>query len=336
MRIGLTYDLRDEYLALGWSDHAVAEFDRVETIDLLAAALTDLGHEPDRIGGADALIARLAAGDRWDLVLNIAEGRFGTGRESLIPALLDHAEIPYTFGDPLCCALTLDKPAAKRILRDHGLPTPRFAVIASPRDLISLNIPFPVFAKPSRDGSSKGVDDRSVCLDAISLRETCDRLLAEYHQPVLVEEFLPGDEVTVGIVGTGPTAEVIGVLAVGLADRAAVYGYDTKERCEELVDYHLAPESAFTAEARRLALAAFRALDCRDAGRVDIRADAHGAPQIIEVNALAGLHPTHSDLPIMATLAGISFTDLISRIIASATHRAIAAPSLTNRSRCTS
>ena len=110
MRIGLTFDLREDYLALGWSDQEVAEFDREDTILSLEGALRACGHTPVRIGGATALMGALTRGERWDLVVNIAESARGTGRESLVPALLDHAEIPYTGGDPLCCAVTLDKP----------------------------------------------------------------------------------------------------------------------------------------------------------------------------------------------------------------------------------
>lgn len=320
MRIGITYDLREDYLALGWSEQAVAEFDRADTIDEIASALRALDHEPDRIGGAEALMARLGRGDRWDLVLNIAESRFGTGRESLVPALLDHHEIAYTGGDPLCCAVTLDKPMAKRLLRSFGLPTAAFAVVEDAGEVERLGLAYPVFAKPSREGSSKGVDDRSVCASPEALRATCERLLAEFAQPVLVETYLPGEEVTVGLVGEGDSAEVVGVLGVDLDAVAGVYGYDTKERCEELVQYRLV-DSAFGRRAAALALSAYRAVGCRDAGRVDVRADAAGEPQIIEINALPGLHPTHSDLPIMAQLAGMDYVDLIGKIVGSALRR---------------
>lgn len=320
MRIGLTYDLREDYLALGWTDQQVAEFDRADTIDAIEDALGGLGHRIDRIGGAEALMERLAAGEKWDLVLNLAEGIAGNGRESLIPALLDHAGIPYTFGDPLCCALTLDKPTAKRILRSYGLPTPDFAVVRTPEEADFVALKYPVFAKPSREGSSKGVSARSVCENHAQLRALCAALIEEFEQPVLVESFLPGREVTVGIVGTGDSARVLGVLGVGLSEGTKVYSYDDKERCEELVKYEL-DTSPFADEAARLAMLAYHALGCRDAGRVDLRADAGGEPQIIEVNALAGLHPTHSDLPIMASLSGLSYAELIWRIIASASPR---------------
>ncbi|MCA9306836.1 MAG: hypothetical protein KDA16_09900 [Phycisphaerales bacterium] len=325
MRIGLTYDLREEYLARGWSDQQVAEFDRPDTIDAIERALSTLGHEPARIGGASALMERLVAGDRWDLVLNIAEGSSGNGRESLVPAMLDHASIPYTFGDPLCCALTLDKPSAKHVLRSHDIRTPDFAIVERAEDAERVAIGFPVFAKPSREGSSKGVSARSVCRDRAELRDLCASLIEEFDQPVLVESFLPGREVTVGILGTGPDARVLGVLAVGLTGGAQVYAYDDKERCEELVEYSL-DRSSFGEEAARIGLAAYRAMGCRDAGRVDVRADANGTLQVIEVNALAGLHPSHSDLPIMATLLGVPYAELIGRIVQSAAQRTEHAP----------
>lgn len=332
MRVGVTYDLREDYLARGWTEQQVAEFDRADTIDSIKNALRALGHEPVRIGGASALMERLAAGETWDLVLNIAEGQYGNGRESLVPAMLDHAGIPYTFGDPLCCALTLDKPTAKHVLRSHGLPTPDFAIVERAEDADRVAIAFPVFAKPSREGSSKGVGADSVCRDRAGLRALCARLIEEFAQPVLVESFLPGREVTVGIVGTGAAARVLGVLGVGLRDGAEAYSYDDKERCEELVAYEL-DRSPFGEQAANLALRAYRALGCRDAGRVDVRADASGAPQIIEVNALAGLHPSHSDLPIMASLTGVSYVDLIWQIVSSASER-VRAPAACEAQRC--
>src|SRR5690606_30129911 len=143
MRIGLTYDLRDDYLAEGYHPHEVAEFDRADTIDALEAAIRAAGHETDRIGSAYRLIERLARADepRWDLVFNIAEGLRGYGRESLVPSLLDAYDIPYTFSDPLVCAATLHKAVAKHIMRDCGVPTPDFAVVERPQDIASINLP---------------------------------------------------------------------------------------------------------------------------------------------------------------------------------------------------
>jgi len=322
MRIGLTYDLRDDYLARGWSEQAVAEFDRADTIDAIEAALRSHGHDTDRIGSFEPLAQRLAKGDRWELVFNIAESYGGVGRESIVPALLDAHGIPHTFGDALACAVTLDKPTAKRILRDAGLPTPDFVVVESKFDCDTIDLGWPLFCKPTREGSSKGVAPDSIARNPYDLRAACTKRLAEFDQPVLVERMLPGREVTVPILGTGLRAEPIGVLEVTLNPGAeqGVYTYENKERCEELVRYTLAHDD-FAHRCAALALSAYRLLGCRDAGRVDLRADDRGDPSIIEVNALPGMHPSHSDLPIAASLAGMAYDEVIARIVESARER---------------
>ncbi len=322
LRIGLVYDLREDYLALGWDAEAAAEFDRPDTIDAIETSLRRLGHDVDRVGRSGALVDRLSRGDRWDLVFNIAEGVAGVGRESLVPALLDHYGIACTFADPLACAVTLDKPTAKRVLRDMGLPTPDFAVVTSAADAAAVRLEPPMFVKPAREGSSKGVSDESLVRDRSALPGVCARLIERFNQPALVEEFLPGREVTVGIVGTGDSARAIAALNVGFREPApgAIYGYDAKERCEELIDYTLDATDAGRA-AMDLAERAYRALNCRDAGRVDLRQDARGEWSVIELNPLPGLHPEHSDLPILASLAGWSFDRLIGAIVGSAATR---------------
>lgn len=157
MHVGLTYDLRAEYLAAGYTEEETAEFDRAETIDAIEQALAELGHRPDRIGHARQLVARLAGGDRWDLVVNIAEGLHGVAREAQVPAILDVYQIPYTFSDPLVMSLSLDKALSKIVVRDAGIPTPDFAVVRAPGDLARVELPFPLFAKPLAEGTGKGV-----------------------------------------------------------------------------------------------------------------------------------------------------------------------------------
>jgi D-alanine-D-alanine ligase len=325
MHIGLTYDLRAQYLAEGYSEEETAEFDRPDTIDALAAAVAALGHRADRIGHARQLIARLARGDRWDLVLNIAEGLGATGRESQVPAILDVYEIPYTFSDPLVTAVCLDKGLTKLVVRAAGVPTTDFAVVRRAEDVARVTLPYPVFAKPIAEGTGKGIDPTSKVHDASELAAVCRSLLSRFKQGVLIEPFLPGREFTIGIWGTGAEAEVIGTLEVILLPEAEAhaYSYVNKERCEELVKYR-SPRAEDDPEVRRaeaVALAAWRALDCRDAGRVDLRSDNTGQPHFMEVNPLAGLHPEHSDLPIICTARGIPYVDLISRILRSAATR---------------
>jgi D-alanine-D-alanine ligase len=325
MLIGLTYDLRDDYLAAGYSEEETAEFDRPSTIEGLEQALHACGHRTDRIGHAPALVRRLAAGDRWDLVFNIAEGLHGIGREAQVPALLETYGIPYTFSDPLVMSLSLHKGMTKRVLRDAGIPTPDFAEIASLEDLDGLELAYPLFAKPLAEGTGKGIDGNSVIDTPRELADRCRDLLARFNQPVLVETFLPGRELTVGLIGTGDAARVLGTMEVTLlaAAEANAYTYVNKEHCEDLVaySYPLGDDDPLVAEAERVALATWRVLGCRDSGRVDLRADAAGHPQVMEINPLAGLHPEHSDLPMIATARGVSFVELIDGIVRSAAVR---------------
>lgn len=322
MRVGLTYDLREQYLAEGYGLEETAEFDRPDTIEAIERALGKLGFETDRVGHVRQLAARLVDGERWDFVFNIAEGLDGIGREAQVPALLDAYRIPYVFSDPLVMALTLHKGMAKHVVRDRGVPTAPFAVIEQPADLAVLDLPYPLFAKPVAEGTGKGVTPASKATGPAALRKVCRQLLQQFHQPVLVETFLPGREFTVGVTGTGARARAVAVMEVVLTANAEaeVYSYVNKEECDDRVTYHLADDDEARAAAE-LALAAWRALGCRDGGRLDIRSDAQGRPHFLEVNPLAGLHPEHSDLPIMCRLAGISFDDLIGRIVDSALQR---------------
>jgi D-alanine-D-alanine ligase len=322
MKIGLTYDLKSDWMARGLSAEDAAEFDSEETVEAIANAIRARGHEVDRIGNLFALMPRLCAGERWDLVWNFAEGWQGIGRESQVPCLLEAHDIPFVFSDPLVCALTLHKAMCKRVVRDLGLPTPRFLVVDSVAQLRDLDLSYPLFAKPLAEGTSKGVDRNSKIVDADALAQVTARLLDRFGQSVLIEEYLPGREVTVGIVGTGTAARAVAVLEVVLlagAD-AEVYTQRNKDECESLVQYRLAG-GEFAREAEALALAVWRGIGARDGGRVDLRVDARGALSVIEVNPLPGMHPTHSDLPIMATLAGMSFDALVGAILDSALSR---------------
>ncbi|MGH6960342.1 MAG: D-alanine--D-alanine ligase family protein, partial [Dongiaceae bacterium] len=274
MRIGLTYDLRDHYLAQGYGAEAIAEFDSIETIESIEAALRRRGLETDRIGTVRQLAERLVTGDRWDMVFNVAEGLHGVGREAQVPALLDAYDIPYTFSDPLVMALTLHKGMAKHVLRDKGVPTAPFAVIESLGDIAGLDLPFPLFAKPVAEGTGKGVSPASRVASPAALRKICRQLLDRYRQPVLVETFLPGREFTVGITGTGAGAAPIAAMEVTLNERAeaGVYSYANKEECESRVIYRLVEDDEAKV-AVAVAVDAWRALGCRDGGRVDLRSD---------------------------------------------------------------
>jgi len=322
MKIGLTYDLKDDYRSLGMSEDQIAEFDSPETIDAIENALRGLGFETCRIGNIFSLVKALAGGETWDMVFNICEGLYGIGRESQVPALLEAYRIPCTFSDPCVLSLTLHKALAKRAVRDMGIPTPEFILIENPADIARVSMEFPLFVKPYSEGTSKGITGKSVIRSQNDLKKVCAELLEQYRQPVLVERYLPGREFTVGIVGTGAQAQAVGIIEVILRDQAeqGVYSYLNKDKCEELVSYER-PDDPEALQAIATALDAWRGLGCFDAGRVDLRSNLHAVPEFIEVNPLAGLHPTHSDLPIICTTEGIAYEELIGRIMTSALTR---------------
>jgi D-alanine-D-alanine ligase len=322
-RVGLTYDLRDEYLQAGYSEIETAEFDRADTIDHIESALQRLGYEVDRIGNVKQLAGRLVNGDTWDMVFNICEGMHGIGREAQVPALLDAYQIPYAFSDTLVCALTLHKGMTKDIVRAANIATPDYAIVRTVADVNNVTLEFPLFAKPIAEGTGKGISAMSKISDKAQLHRVCRKLLKEHAQPVLVERFLPGREFTVGIIGSGRRASALATVEIVLLDGAdpEVYSYRNKENCEELVEYRLLPAGKLRRHVESLALRAWRALGCRDAGRIDVRLDAQGQAHFLEVNPLAGIHPEHSDLPIMAKLVRTDYTTLIGKIMNSALQR---------------
>lgn len=322
MKVGIAYDLKADYIAEGFTEEQAAEFDSEETISGIEEALRSNGYKTQRIGNVRSLLSLLHNGKRWDVVFNICEGIYGIGREAQVPAILDVFKIPYTFSDVLVNSLTLHKGLTKRVVRDLGIPTAGFAVVESEKDIDKIDLPFPLFAKPVAEGTGKGINPNSKITSFDQLKEVCLDRLATYKQPVLVETFLPGREFTVGIVGTGDESEAVGIMEVCFREneKSKIYSYNSKANYEMLIDYSL-PEKEITNKCYEIALAAWKGLGCRDGGRIDLRMDDKGVPNFIEVNPLAGLNPVHSDLPILCRMAGISYEDLIGRIMKSAIKR---------------
>ena len=323
MLVGLTYDLKDDYLKEGFSEEETAEFDREDTIESIESALISLGYDTERIGNAKQLIKCLAAGKTWDMVFNIAEGMYGAGRESLVPALLDAYRIPYTFSDPLVLSVCLHKGFTKSIVRHYGVATADFAIIENEQGLDAVNLPYPLFIKPACEGTGKGIDGASKIDGPQNLKPAVSRLLASYKQPLIVETYLPGREFTAGITGTGEDSRCVGAMEVlfkKCPGEELIYSYYNKSNYEQIIDYHI-PEKDVLSACSELALAAWKGLGCRDAGRIDIRMDEMGVLNFIEVNPLAGLNPVHSDLPIIARLNGISYQAIIDEIMKSAQKR---------------
>jgi D-alanine-D-alanine ligase len=255
-------------------------------------------------------------------VFNIAEGMYGISREAQVPNLLDAFNIPYTFSDGLVLALSLQKALTKRIIRNAGIPTADFFEVKDTEQCQEINIPYPLFAKPVAEGTGKGINGKSKVFNQQELMSVCSELLEKFRQPVLVEKFLPGREFTVGIVGTGKQARTTGIMEVHfISDHdQAVYSLDNKENYESYMRYSV-PESGVAQACYKVSLDAWEILGCRDGGRVDLRLDENGVPNFIEVNPLAGLHPVHSDLPMLSRMNNISYQELIQMILDSAISR---------------
>ncbi len=316
LSVALVYDLRDDYLAMGFTTEQVAEFDTAETIDEIAASLGRIGCAVERVGHGRALAAALSAGHRWDLVFSIAEGVAGRSREAQVPALCELFDQPYLFSDPLTMAATLDKSVAKRIVRDGGVATAPFMMVQAGDDAIAGWQHYPAFVKPLAEGTGKGCELASVVVSENELKDAAGDLTRRFGQPALVEAYLPGREFTVGIVGNGSAARVIGIMEIVLNSEAepGVYSYNNKEECERLVTY-LRADDAQARLAGERALVAYHLLGCRDTARIDLRSDANASPAFLEANPIAGLHPTHSDLPMLAEQNGISYDDLMAMIV---------------------
>lgn len=322
MKVGIAYDLKADYIADGFTEEEAAEFDSIETIEGLETALKANGHKTQRIGNVRSLLSMLHNGKKWDIVFNICEGYYGIGREAQVPAILDIYNIPYTFSDVLVNSLTLHKGMTKRVIRDLGIPTADFEIVEKEADIHRINLPFPLFVKPVAEGTGKGIDLSSKVNNVDELKRSCIERLENFKQAVLVETYLPGREFTVGIVGTGDDAESVGMMEVNFRDNdlSAIYSYDGKAHYQGRIDYSI-PEEELVNTCKSTALAAWKGLGCRDGGRIDLRLDKNGVPNFIEVNPLAGLNPVHSDLPILCRMSGISYNELIGKIMTSALKR---------------
>lgn len=322
MLIGLTYDLKDDYINSKYSEEHIAEFDSLVTIDAIENAIRLQGYQTIRIGNIKSLVTYLSNGNTCDLVFNIAEGLHGLCREAQIPTLLDAYEIPYVFSDSFTLSITLHKGIAKSIVREHKVPTPDYAIIQEVKDIEHITHPYPLFMKPIGGGTGMGISAHSIVHTKEELLNHSIHLLKEYRQPVLVETYLEGREFTVGITGTGDECEAIGVMEiiVNSSYDNGIYSYKSKQDYLSFTSYALV-DGEIAIECEEVALNAYKALGCRDGGRVDLKMDGGGKVHFLEVNPLAGLHPVDSDLPILCYKKGLSYQDLITRILNSALSR---------------
>src|SRR5438874_5519641 len=301
-----------------------AEWDAPATIAAVESALSHLG-KVVRLEATEDFPENLRQA-RPDIVFNMAEGFRGVNREAHVPAICEFFGIPYSGSDPFALTLCLDKAKTKETLSFHGIPTPQFAVVASLSDFESrtADLELPLFVKPLHEGSSKGITDKNLCWDRAHLRRQTRFLLENYKQPVLVEEYLPGKEFTCAVLGNGDEATVLPIVAMNFEalpkGALPIYTFDAKfvwDRPEAPLDIFQCPARVtkqLQTSIERVTLDAFRALGCRDWARIDVRLDAAGNPNVLEVNPLPGILPDPADnscLPKAARAAGIDYDELI-------------------------
>lgn len=322
--IGLAYNVRT---STGVGDEE-EEFDSPATIDALARTLEELGYQVLLLGDGEPLLRKLLDGPRPDLVLNIAEGKGSSrSREARVPAVLEMLGIPHTGSDPLSLAVTLDKDCAKRLAQAAGVATPRWFLVEDgslpPHQARLTEFDWPLIVKPAYEGSSKGVLFSSLVQSQEELEEAVRRLYEAYRQPILVEEFIHGDELTVGVLGNRPP-EVLGIMRIvpTQTDAPFVYSLEVKRDWEQRVRYECPAriDPADAESVRQAALKAFHALGCQDVARLDFRLRNH-VPYFLEANPLPGLAPGYGDLVLLAGLMGVEHRQLIARIVQAAIDR---------------
>ena len=327
MRIGLSYDLKDDIKPgdTGVED-ALEEYDSRETVELIASYLAAGGHSVVMLGGGREFLDNILK-QKVDFVFNIAEGRGNhRSREAQVPSMLEMLGIPYTGSDPLCLATCLDKPLAKKLVTLEGVATPKWRLAADKDELSQMNwqdFTFPVIIKPAYEGSSKGIRLASVAEDAAQARDEANRILERYRQPVMVEEFINGDEVTVGIIGNAPP-EVLGMMRILPRNKNGhfVYSLEVKRDYKNRVEYECPArlEGKVLEKIKLSSLKVFKTLGCRDFARIDFRIGSDGIPYFIEINPLPGLG-THSDLVIMTIKLGWTQGELIKAVLSAALKR---------------
>lgn len=326
LRVGLTYNLKRRLESDSLPEDFYVEFDEESTVNAIASALGRGGCKVIKIEADENAYTRLRR-CRPDIVFNIAEGFRGESRESHIPAMLEMLGIPYTGSSPSTLAICLDKALTHKVLSAYGVPSPKFQVFKRAEERVSGELDFPLVVKPLLEGSSKGIRSNSLVRDEESLRKQVSWIIKTYHQPAIVEEFMPGREFTVGLIGN-KNPVVLPIVEICL-DRlpggaSPIYSYeakwiwDTPENPLEIFRCPAPIPKQLEEEIKEIAIKTFEVLGCRDLCRIDMRLDREGTPRVLEVNPLPGLIPdpdAHSCLPEAARAAGFTYDELICTIL---------------------
>lgn len=309
-----------------------AEWDTWETINAVKSAL-EVYHNVTLIE-ADLFAFEKLRDSNVDIVFNIAEGFLEVSREAQIPAILDMLNIPYSGSDPLTLSICLDKARTKEILSYNKIATPKFIITNSLDELNYINLKFPMMVKPNAEGSSKGIFTSSFVRDEEELKKEVSRIYNEYNQSVLVEEFLPGREFTVALIGNGSDVEVLPIVEINYKefpeDFIPIYSYEAKwilDTKENPLDIYSCPakiSKSLEEKIKSICLKTYKVLNCRDWSRIDVRLDSKGEPNIIEVNPLPGILPDPNDnscFPKAARTAGYTYEQMLNKVLYHAAKR---------------
>ena len=331
MRLGLSYNQRPEEISAETptsSDDEYVEWDEPTTIAAVADALRVFG-EVILLEAVGDFAERLRDAQP-DLLFNMAEGLGGPSREAHVPAIAEFLGIRYTGSDPLTLAIALHKARTKEILAQRRIPTAPFALIESTADLPVLKRAkvYPAFLKPAWEGSSKGISQANYAETPEAAAERAEFLLKTYHQPVLVESYLPGDEFTVAVMGNGPDTRILPIIryrfdqlpkgSLPVMGYEAKWVWDTLATPMDVLECPAEISGSLEQAVRDTALAAYRALGCRDWARIDIRLDHACVPHVVEINPLPGIIPNlaeNSCFPRAAAAAGMSYDGLIQDVV---------------------
>lgn len=340
MRIALAYNQRpqevtDQILAVGDGAReslrdadTFIEWDEPETINAVADALRAFG-DVIPLEAVGDFPARLAAA-RVDLLFNMAEGLRGPNREAHVPAIAEFLGLPYTGSDPLTLAVALRKGRTKEIWMQRGVPTAPYVLLESTADLPALAefTHYPVFLKPAWEGSSKGIMEANLVATPEAAMERARFLLEEYDEPVMAEAYLEGDEFTIALLGNGDETRCLPIIryrfevlppgALPIVGFEAKWIWDQPDADFEILECPAAVAESTADAVRRTALAAYRALNCRDWARVDLRQGADGVPYAVEINPLPGVIPdpaAHGCFPRAAAEIGMTHAELIQSVV---------------------
>lgn len=315
-------------------DDTYAEWDTFETINAVKLALEENHYTVTLIEANEEAFERLRK-TKPDIVFNIAEGFRGASREAQIPAILEMLNIPYTGSDPLTLSICLDKARTKEILSYYKIPTAKFIVVEEIEEFDgNVELKFPLIVKPLHEGSSKGIFNSSVVSNKNELFVEVERVLKTYSEPALVEEFLPGREFTVAILGNGKDARVLPIVEIKFdslpPEAKPIYSFEAKwiwDTPEKPLDIFQCPaeiDNKLREIIEKVALSTFKVLRCRDWCRIDLRLDRNGIPNILEVNPLPGILPNPEDnscFPKAARAAGLTYSQMINEVLNAALKR---------------